>query len=352
MTNEHVIAGGGTLRVTVNDSDQYTATLIGRDAIRDLAVLRICCSANFQAVTIISGIGVEAGSPVFTLGYPLSLQGPATLTNGILSATRFEPQGDRWLVQTDTEVNPGNSGGPLFLQATGEVIGVVTSRTTTASDGRPVFGIGFAVMGRTVLERMSSLKSGSAAPTPMPTPTPTPNPLPSSGFGPVSGSLAHSTSIVSTSLANISTRDGTASATFSVPYLAASDSGWDFGFLIRYVAATAGSASTYFAIVVDDRFQWYLLIRTAAGTTGTTTLVTRGVFSTLTRFALSPGSQNTVSLDFRGNTGRLLVNDVFVSTLDLSRISTAGDVAVLTGFFTIDTRPGTSTIYTNSRIIP
>ncbi len=352
MTNQHVIAGALTLRVTVNDSDQYTATLIGQDAIRDLAVLRICCSPSFQAATMISGIGVEAGVPVFTLGYPVSLQGPATLTSGILTATRFESQGDRWLVQTDAEVNPGNSGGPLFLPATGEVIGVVTSRTTTSSDGRPVFGIGFAVMGRTVLERLSSLKSGSAAPTPVPTPTPTPNPLPASGFGPVSGSLAHSTTSVANRVLGIATRDGTASATFTVPYLASSANGWDFGFFFRYTAATVNTPSTWYAVIVDDRFRWYLAIRTASGATGTTSVVTQGIFSTLTRFALAAGAQNTISVDFRGNTGRLLVNDVFVTNLDLSQNTTTGDVGVLTGFFDIDARPGVSTVFADFRIIP
>jgi len=244
MTNQHVIRGALSLRVTVSDSDQYTATLIGEDAFRDLAVLRICCSPSFQAAAIVPDIGIDPGAPVFTLGYPVSLPGQSTLTNGILTATRFDTASDSWLIQTDAEVNPGNSGGPLFLLATGEVIGVVTSRTTTSADGRPVFGIGFAVMGRTVLERLPSLRSGATAPTPVPTPTPTPNPLPSSGFGPVSGSLAHSTTAVANALAGIVTRDGLVSATFTVPYTGSTANGWDFGFFLRYTAATANTASS------------------------------------------------------------------------------------------------------------
>ncbi len=143
VTNHHVIDGGGAVDVLVNDSDRYSATVLGFDASKDLAVLRICCSAGFRASPLSSGTELADGSTVFTMGYPLGV-GRATVTRGIVSGWWFDQEEGRWMVQTDAAINPGNSGGPLFT-LDGQVVGINTSVVRDAGAGISIEGFGFAV---------------------------------------------------------------------------------------------------------------------------------------------------------------------------------------------------------------
>jgi S1-C subfamily serine protease len=172
MTNYHVIENGRLINVTVNDSKTFSGIVLGIDAFNDLAVLKICCD-QFKALEIAEAADSRDGSRAIAFGYPLGIEGRASISEGIVSATRF--QNGQWVIQTDAAINPGNSGGPL-LSLSGAVMGVNTYKYETASDGRDVQGIGFAVSQRTLQERIPSLISGFllAVPTPIPTPTPTP----------------------------------------------------------------------------------------------------------------------------------------------------------------------------------
>ena len=166
LTNEHVIDGSGAITVTVNDRDRYPASVLGRDSRRDLAVLQICC-AQFSSLSFANPSEVMTGLPVVNMGYALGFPGEATVTLGIISATRYNGSVDRWELQSDAAMNPGNSGGPM-VSTNGELLGINTYITPTAE------GIGFAVSVETIQAHIDSLKSG--APTPWPTFTPTPRP--------------------------------------------------------------------------------------------------------------------------------------------------------------------------------
>lgn len=145
ITNNHVVSGANTIIVTTKDGTKYTAEVIGADADTDIAVIRIAAE-NLPFALIGNSDTLNVGQEVLALGNPLGNLG-GTVTNGIISATTREVDIDgttMTLIQTNAEVNPGNSGGGLF-NLYGELIGIVNAKSTTSSSGVSVEGIGFAI---------------------------------------------------------------------------------------------------------------------------------------------------------------------------------------------------------------
>jgi S1-C subfamily serine protease len=145
VTNNHVIEGASGAQVRLADGRSFDATLVGRSAYHDLAVLRISTGANHPAALPIgTSADLKVGQKVFAVGNPFGLDW--TLTTGIVSALNRELPGDagtsiRDLIQTDAAINPGNSGGPL-LDSAGRLIGV---NTAIYSPSGAYAGVGFAV---------------------------------------------------------------------------------------------------------------------------------------------------------------------------------------------------------------
>ena len=172
LTNNHVIeayaASGGTLKVTLNNGEVYNATIVGRDASYDLAVLKISAT-NLPALEFGDSDKIAVGDPVIAIGSPLGLSGTVTL--GIISAknrpvTAGGTAAENSFInalQTDAAINPGNSGGPL-VDSTGAVIGVnsaIASLGSTSQSGS--IGLGFAIpinQARTTANQL--IKSGKA----------------------------------------------------------------------------------------------------------------------------------------------------------------------------------------------
>jgi len=143
LTNNHVVAGGGDVSVVLQNGRRLDATLVGRDAANDLAVLRLGRTAGLRPLQLGRSADARVGDPVLAVGSPLGLSG--TVTAGIVSALDRQVRlgGQRsTALQTDAPINPGNSGGPL-VDARGEVIGVNTAIATLGSSGS--IGIGFAI---------------------------------------------------------------------------------------------------------------------------------------------------------------------------------------------------------------
>ena len=155
LTNHHVVDGGWSPTVRLYSGEGLTATVVGYNSYHDLAVLRVCCS-NFRAASVAAD-PASPGETVFTMGYPLGV-GSATVTRGIVSATWWDEDSDRWLVQTDAPINPGNSGGPLF-NMDGAVTGINTFIVREVH-GRDIEGFGFAVAARTISASMPNLMAG------------------------------------------------------------------------------------------------------------------------------------------------------------------------------------------------
>ncbi len=119
LTNRHVIDDTHSPIVEVNDFSNYIADIVGTDAVRDLAVLGICCG-DFRSISFGNVSDLNPGDEILAMGYPLGLEGEATVTRGIVSAIRYDDERRSLVIQTDAAVNPGNSDGPL-LSPTGDI---------------------------------------------------------------------------------------------------------------------------------------------------------------------------------------------------------------------------------------
>jgi serine protease Do len=146
VTNNHVIVGedpnsppADEIKVTLQNEKTFTATIVGRDVLADVAVLKIQPTPDLVAVTWGDSNAARVGEWVLAIGEPFALSG--TVSAGIISA-RNRDIGGRYdnYIQTDASINKGNSGGPLFNMK-GEVIGI-TSLIYSPSGGS--IGLGFA----------------------------------------------------------------------------------------------------------------------------------------------------------------------------------------------------------------
>ena len=147
LTNNHVVAGGQQIEVTLSNQHRYKAIPVGHDAAHDLALLKIDAPDLTPAVLAANSRSLTVGQKVYAIGNPFGLSG--TMTTGIISAIRSirGPQGAliENAIQTDAAINPGNSGGPL-LNSHGEVIGINSLIATNPNDEvEQSAGIGFAI---------------------------------------------------------------------------------------------------------------------------------------------------------------------------------------------------------------
>jgi putative serine protease PepD len=150
VTNEHVVSGATSVKVTLADGKSYSATVVGSDASSDLAVLKISApSSEIHPLPFGDSSIVSVGDGVVAIGDPFGLAG--TVTSGIVSALGREISATNGApientIQTDAAINHGNSGGPL-IDLHGDVIGI-TSQIESDSGGND--GIGFAIPSDTV----------------------------------------------------------------------------------------------------------------------------------------------------------------------------------------------------------
>ena len=156
LTNEHIIRGATTITVTVNEIEDYTAQLEGFDQRRDIAVLRICCDPGFQPIVFGDALTLQLGTDVVAIGYALDLTGGPSITKGIVSGIRYHPNQDRWVIQTDAPINPGNNGGPL-LTVDGRLLGINTFGIRDVGDVT-VENFGFAISEVTLSLHLPSLR--------------------------------------------------------------------------------------------------------------------------------------------------------------------------------------------------
>jgi serine protease Do len=140
LTNDHVIENGREIIVTTKDGNQYRASVVGRDAKTDIALLKIKARHDLPVAPLGDSDEVKVGQWVMTIGDPFGFD--HTVTAGIVSAKgRFIPGNYDEFIQTDAAINPGNSGGPL-INIRGEVVGVNSAIFTRTGSNT---GIGFAI---------------------------------------------------------------------------------------------------------------------------------------------------------------------------------------------------------------
>lgn len=151
VTNAHVVEDADAIAVTFVDGHEVDAELIGMDKSMDIAVLKVD-GENLHALKLGDSDSVRVGEFTIAIGDPTGRELAGTTTFGIISATAREVNIDgktNVYLQTDAAINPGNSGGPLLNMA-GEVIGITSAKTVTASydeygNAISAEGLGFAI---------------------------------------------------------------------------------------------------------------------------------------------------------------------------------------------------------------
>ncbi|MCX6004596.1 MAG: trypsin-like peptidase domain-containing protein [Chloroflexi bacterium] len=131
LTNNHVVDKATSVKVRLNDGNQFEAKVLGTDRNNDIALIQVDASkiANLTALPLGDSDQLKPGQMAIALGSPFGLQG--SITVGIVSGVGRSITGatERQMtniIQTDAAINPGNSGGPL-LNSRGEVVGINTA---------------------------------------------------------------------------------------------------------------------------------------------------------------------------------------------------------------------------------
>ena len=331
LTNEHVVRGSTWVTVILDNGDRLTAYVAATDASRDIALIKV--DRSFQSVLQFATEARE-GEEVIALGYPFgyTLGQGMTITTGIVSALRTY-DGVAY-VQTDSALNPGNSGGPL-LNLTGAVVGMNTAGITDAQ------GLNFAIRYDVLTGRLPALR-GSAARPPTVTPTPTPTPEPQPIFGPVDGEIAHSPGdgFIDEYDSWAWITDGVIEGRFYNPYPTSVGS-WSYGFQFR------AAFNTFHAVAITGHGYFYHYLRTASTDTDQR-LAARHISEINTR---SRGS-NHIRIVATGSEGKLYINGYYIANLQLQGLMESGFVSAVANYFTGDGVAGYSTRFRAFTIWP
>ncbi len=166
VTNNHVVSGSNALEVILSNGKKIDAKLVGKDAVTDLAVLKVNSADVSKVATFGNSDNIKVGETALAIGSPLGSQYATSLTEGIISAkkrtvattdeTTNQQTGNATVIQTDAAINPGNSGGPLINLA-GQVVGINSMKLASSGTGTSVEGMGFAIPSNEVVSVINQL---------------------------------------------------------------------------------------------------------------------------------------------------------------------------------------------------
>jgi len=159
VTNKHVVDQDGVkFKVYLNSGDEYDATVLAKDSVLDIALIKINAN-NLPYLTLADSSELEVGESVVAIGNALG-EFKNTVSSGVISdLSRSIVAGDKYgfsekldqVIQTDAAINKGNSGGPL-LNLRGEVIGINVAVVEDSSN------IGFALPINSVKDVVSQVE--------------------------------------------------------------------------------------------------------------------------------------------------------------------------------------------------
>ena len=171
LTNYHVIDKSNKVTVTLTNEEIIETTVVGYNEYADIAVLSFESKSDYPLAELGKSSDLRVGDTTFAVGAPLDNAYSWTVTRGILSGK------DRMIevslnkttsndyvmkvLQTDTAINSGNSGGPL-CNANGEVIGITSLKLISSG----IEGMGFAIPIEDALDTAESIITGKAIETP------------------------------------------------------------------------------------------------------------------------------------------------------------------------------------------
>ena len=158
LTNNHVIEDGDEIHVVFTNGNAVKVSVVGSDIYADIAVLSLDSKEIISVADIGSSVDLRLGDTVFAVGAPVDSSAYSwSVTRGIISGkdrlVEVSLQNDSvsdWVMsvlQTDTAINSGNSGGPLS-NSNGEVIGINSMKLASEK----IEGMGFAIPIETALE--------------------------------------------------------------------------------------------------------------------------------------------------------------------------------------------------------
>jgi 2-alkenal reductase len=161
LTNEHVVDGANSIRVSFANGTNVTATVLGSDPSRDLALIHVNVAASkLDPLPLGSSSTLSPGDPVIAIGNPFGYV--RSVSTGIVSGLGREIEAPNRFtitgaIQTDAAINHGNSGGPL-LDADGRVVGITAQIADSGVNAN--VGVGFAVPIDAATSELDALKSG------------------------------------------------------------------------------------------------------------------------------------------------------------------------------------------------
>lgn len=161
VTNTHVIDGSSSVSIGLSNGSWYEASLVGADVISDISVLKIDAS-GLTAAEFADSASIRVGDSVSAIGNPLGETYKLTMTNGIISAVSRDISYNGYtlnLLQTNTALNEGNSGGALINEY-GQVVGITNMKIMSSSAS--VEGMGFAIPSATVKSIVDGLLADGA----------------------------------------------------------------------------------------------------------------------------------------------------------------------------------------------
>ena len=163
VTNNHVVENADSLKVKLADGTTEDGELVGRDAVSDLAVVKISSKNVKSAIKFADSDATKVGSIAIAIGSPLGSKFSNSVTQGIISGqSRIVPMDlnkdgqadiETTLIQTSAAINPGNSGGAL-LNKDGDLVGINSSKFSNVD----VEGMGFAIPSKEVQRVIAQLE--------------------------------------------------------------------------------------------------------------------------------------------------------------------------------------------------
>ena len=159
LTNYHVINGGSNVSVIFTNDKEEEVNVVGYDEYSDIAVLAVDKDKVISVATTASSEDMRIGDTTFAVGTPVDSSIYSwSVTRGILSGKNRMVQVDNYVMsvlQTDTAINSGNSGGPL-CNSNGEVIGITNMKLASSQ----IEGMGFAIPIEDALKNAETIISG------------------------------------------------------------------------------------------------------------------------------------------------------------------------------------------------
>lgn len=142
LTSSHVVVGSALVSVLIEGENPLIGDVFRVDEEAGLALVRIP-SGVYHSAELGTEVDVALGAPVYAIGFPLNMAGPASITAGVVSRHFFDPESGRQIIQADAAINIENSGGTI-VDGQGRVIGITTSILGDRPSAK-TSGIGFAV---------------------------------------------------------------------------------------------------------------------------------------------------------------------------------------------------------------